>query len=280
MDKGISAKACPKGTYSDDFNNNNFCTPCSTGSTTVREGSNSSTLCNLASVGYYLLPAGANATAAQCPLHTYNNEEATIYSCKPCLNGLMTRVVGSTGPSDCLVAPGFELKPGAENGWGLESVNPPIARKCLQNTYGVPTARLATAAAVCFPCRGNMYTMDWLTNVTVTDGYMTEDVCVVKPGWGVDATGMVVRCPLGFVNPGYNRGPCDSCPAGYWGIPDDPKNVDAMTVCVIKPGWMMDGVSGLPKPCDKGTFGTGGDLQDIKSAGEGLAAHLMMNDHE
>jgi hypothetical protein len=148
---GGAGLSCPRGTYTDAFNNAPACTPCRNGLTTVKEGSSASADCRLAKAGFFVqevqLPnnlAGeqlphspaqegvqavaaadgdtgdANAThteyvAVPCPVGTYQDRETEATSCTPCPNGLTTREPGADGVVLCLAPPGVQLLPGADN---------------------------------------------------------------------------------------------------------------------------------------------------------------------
>jgi len=50
---------------------------------------------------------------------------------------------------------------------------------------------------------------------------------------------------------------CEPCPARLWTLYEGAKELDE---CVVIPGWQDDPNSNLTKPCDKGTYSTGGNL--------------------
>jgi hypothetical protein len=208
MEKGTQGRLCPKGTYSEGNNKNVACPACPDGTTTLKEGSTSILACNRSIPGYQMI---GPTQAELCPLSYYNDKEAG--NCTLCPNGFMTQLMGSTGIADCLVPPGWELKPAAaaitpcavgwykegwnrvpcvrcgDNlfteaigsvskddclvpaGWGLKSYVPIlVAELCVRNKYGDPKARAALRDAVCFECRPNLYTVDFLTNTNLTEG--------------------------------------------------------------------------------------------------------------
>jgi hypothetical protein len=71
---------------------------------------------------------------------------------------------------------------------------------------------------------------------------------------------MVMMCQEGLFNEGLNRSPCRECDAGYTSVETGP---DSPTACVVRSGWALDAASGLPKPCDAGSYGTGGSAGNI-----------------
>jgi hypothetical protein len=145
--------SCPRGSYTDAFNNAPACTPCRTGLTTAAEGSAASSNCKVAKAGFYVqevqlpnttgeqLPPNDQpqpeigvqaATAADdsssgsgdmrteyvgvpCPIGSYQDRETEAESCTPCPNGLTTQSIGADGVAFCLAPPGVQLLPGAEN---------------------------------------------------------------------------------------------------------------------------------------------------------------------
>jgi hypothetical protein len=71
---------------------------------------------------------------------------------------------------------------------------------------------------------------------------------------------MVMMCQEGLFNEGFNRNPCRECDAGYTSVET---GADSPTACVVRSGWALDAASGLPKPCDAGSFGTGGSAGNV-----------------
>lgn len=67
-------------------------------------------------------------------------------------------------------------------------------------------------------------------------------------------------CQEGLFNEGFNRQPCRECDAGFTSVET---GSDSPTACVVRSGWSVDAKSGLPKPCDAGTFGTGGTAENV-----------------
>jgi hypothetical protein len=112
-----------------------------------------------------------------------------------CGTGLTTAKIGSVSVDACLVPAG----------WGLTQLTPePIPVMCANGSYGVNSTRAVVATSRCVLCPPNMFTADQLTNVTAAQGYMDEQACLVRPGWGTTATGVEI-CPAGSYNEGLNR---------------------------------------------------------------------------
>jgi hypothetical protein len=107
-------KLCQKGTYSTDFNSNVTCEACPYGITTAAEGSTSAAACSFAQKGFYINPENA-AEALECPVDTYQDQEANVTACTACPNGWKTEEGGATGEMLCLAPSGFELAEGAAN---------------------------------------------------------------------------------------------------------------------------------------------------------------------
>ena len=76
---------------------------------------------------------------------------------------------------------------------------------------------------------------------------------MVAAGWGMTTTAPQ-RCPVGTYNAGQNRLPCTPCATGLTTVADGRTSA---TQCVVQAGWRMGG-DGIPAPCDKGTYSTGG----------------------
>jgi hypothetical protein len=140
-------------------------------------------------------------------------------------------------------------------GWGLTSLNPMVAAKCQQNTYGHNETRVAVANARCTACPSNMFTIEILDERALNAGdlYISEAACLVKAGWGTTST-IPQECPVGTYNAGKNRLACQHCDTGFTTVGTAKTSGDA---CVVQPGWKM-GSDGIPAPCDKGTYSTGG----------------------
>ncbi|WIA20328.1 hypothetical protein OEZ85_006160 [Tetradesmus obliquus] len=224
-DMGASAKTCPRGTYTPDFNSLPACLTCPAGITTVRDNSTSIGHSKLARKGYYLV----NATAAEeCPMGSYQGREAEVYKCDECPYGYQTRVEGAGGNAECMAPPGVELQEGAE--WVSEC--------------GLGSYKEGWNKNPCRPC-GNGLT-------TAAAGSVSAEQCLIPAGWG---TGEVKVCPPGTYNAGYNRKPCQECGTGFTSIEAGGEDEDA---CVVQSGWAMDIHFGIPKPCDVGTYSTGG----------------------
>ncbi|WIA40625.1 hypothetical protein OEZ86_013961 [Tetradesmus obliquus] len=206
-DMGASAKTCPRGTYTPDFNSLPACLTCPAGITTVRDNSTSIGHCKLARKGYYLV----NATAAEeCPMGSYQGREAEVYKCDECPYGYQTRVEGAGGNAECMAPPGVELQEGAE--WVSEC--------------GLGSYKEGWNKNPCRPC-GNGLT-------TAAAGSVSAEQCLIPAGWGV---------------------PCQECGTGFTSIEAGGEDEDA---CVVQSGWAMDINFGIPKPCDVGTYSTGG----------------------
>ncbi|WIA13594.1 hypothetical protein OEZ85_007160 [Tetradesmus obliquus] len=269
------------------------------GFTTAGTGSNSSAQCDRVMPGYFIV----NATyAAPCPLGSYQGSEGTVYSCNSCPFGYITRDDGAGGNAECLAPPGWELKEGAavitecepgfykegwnknpcltcgiglttlkngsvsvdqcriKPGWGIKTFVPLEAEMCNNSRYGDPEPRPVVASARCVPCTINLFTLDVLTGNATTTGYISEQDCITKPGWGLEISGIVAMCQEGLFNEGFNRQPCRECDAGFTSVET---GSDSPTACVVRSGWSVDAKSGLPKPCDAGTFGTGGTAENV-----------------
>ncbi|KAF6251142.1 hypothetical protein COO60DRAFT_1677280 [Scenedesmus sp. NREL 46B-D3] len=295
LDKGIG-KLCQRGTYSTDLSSNNNCVPCPEGITTANEGSTTAAACSLALKGYYIDPSNSTL-AIQCPLDTYQDQEAAVTACTPCPFGWKTKETGATGLALCLAPPGFELLGNAASisacpagsykadwnrnlcvecgsgvitaaegsvskdaclvpaGWGLTSLSPMVAEPCQQDTYGHDVDRVAVANARCTACPTDMFTLDTLEGRARNESelYTSEAACLVKPGWGTTST-IPQECPVGTFNEGNNRAPCQQCGTGWTTVAAARTSEDQ---CVVQAGWQM-AVDGIPAPCDKGTFSTGG----------------------
>ncbi|WIA33742.1 hypothetical protein OEZ86_006857 [Tetradesmus obliquus] len=269
------------------------------GFTTAGTSSNSSAQCDRVMPGYFIV----NATyAAPCPLGSYQGSEGTVYSCNSCPFGYITRDDGAGGNAECLAPPGWELKEGAavitecepgfykegwnknpclacgiglttlkngsvsfdqcsiKPGWGIKTFVPLEAEMCNNSRYGDPEPRSVVASARCVPCTINLFTLDVLTGNATTTGYISEQDCITKPGWGLETSGIVAMCQEGLFNEGFNRQPCRECDAGFTSVET---GSDSPTACVVRSGWSVDAKSGLPKPCDAGTFGTGGTAENV-----------------
>uniref|UniRef100_A0A383VRV3 Tyrosine-protein kinase ephrin type A/B receptor-like domain-containing protein n=1 Tax=Tetradesmus obliquus TaxID=3088 RepID=A0A383VRV3_TETOB len=294
-DKGIG-KLCKRGTYTTEVNSNTTCASCPEGITTADEGSTSPDDCALAQKGYYINPNDATE-ALECPQDTYQDQEAYVTSCTPCPNGWKTEDTGATGVPLCLAPPGFELLPNASAitpcplssyktewnrngciqcgsglitkeegsvsndaclipaGWGLTSMSPVTAAPCEKNTFGDDTSRVVASDARCNACPGDTYTLDTLENRNRSSNelYTSDADCLVKPGWGTTST-IPQECPVGTYNEGKNRLPCKQCGTG-WTTVSTGRTSESQ--CVIQAGWKM-GADGIPDPCDKGSFSTGG----------------------
>ena len=112
LDKGIG-KLCQRGTYSTALSSSNNCVPCPDGITTAGEGSTTAGACSLALKGYYIDPDNSTL-AIECPLDTYQDEEAAVTACTACPYGWKTKETGATGLALCLAPPGYELLEGAQ----------------------------------------------------------------------------------------------------------------------------------------------------------------------
>jgi len=290
-------KKCQKGTYTTDFNSAAFCTACTDGVTTSTEGSTLASACSFAIKGFYMINA---THAEPCPLHTYNDVElASGQECTPCPFGWKTRDTGADGLALCLAPPGWEQATAGANitecvnnfykadwnrnpcekcgdglktndtgsvskdaclvpaGSGLTSISPLAASPCVKSSYGVDVDRAAVANARCASCPLNMFTLDDINGTAApVTGYVSEQSCLVRPGWGTTAS-IVEQCKAGTYNAGYNREPCKPCAAGMTTLSEGSTSISD---CVIQPGWAMDSVLGIPKPCDKGSFSIGGNL--------------------
>uniref|UniRef100_A0A383VTT6 Tyrosine-protein kinase ephrin type A/B receptor-like domain-containing protein n=1 Tax=Tetradesmus obliquus TaxID=3088 RepID=A0A383VTT6_TETOB len=165
-----SGKKCQKGTFSTDFNLNSTCDACPDGITTIGDGSTSAAACSLAQKGFYINPDNA-AEALECPLDTYQDQEAAVNACTPCRNGWRTQETGAIGDAACLAPPGFELKDGATN---------------------------ITACAV------GSYKADWNRNpcvacgtglITSEAGAISKDACLIPAGWGLTSAAPMVAAP-------------------------------------------------------------------------------------
>jgi hypothetical protein len=130
-----------------------------------------------------------------------------------------------------------------------------VAARCEKNTYGDSVDRAAVANARCTACPADMFTMDTLESRTLNDGelYTSEAACLVKPGWGTTST-TPQECPVGTFNEGKNRSPCHHCSTGYTTVA---AGKTSESQCVVQAGWAM-AADGIPEPCDKGTYSTGG----------------------
>jgi hypothetical protein len=112
-----------------------------------------------------------------------------------CGSGLTTEKLGSVSADACIIPAG----------WGLIQFTPePIAVMCVNGSYGVNSTRAVVATSRCVLCPPNLFTADQLTNETASQGYVDEQACLVKPGWGMMATGVEI-CPVGTYNEGLNR---------------------------------------------------------------------------
>lgn len=79
-------------------------------------------------------------------------------------------------------------------------------------------------------------------------------VQLVKPGYFRTASGTSI-CPKGTFNTGTSVR-CTPCDKGFTTLKD---GATAKTLCtLVQPGWAMDLKSKTPKPCDKGTWSSGG----------------------
>ncbi|KAF6264065.1 hypothetical protein COO60DRAFT_1663488 [Scenedesmus sp. NREL 46B-D3] len=296
LDKGIG-KLCQRGTYSTALSSSNNCVPCPDGITTAGEGSTTAGACSLALKGYYIDPDNSTL-AIECPLDTYQDQEAAVTSCTACPYGWRTKETGATGLALCLAPPGYELLEGAPTisacpegsykpdwnrnlctecgtgvitlesgsvskdaclvpaGWGLTSLSPMVAEPCEQNTYGHDVDRVAVANARCTACPTDMFTLDVLEGAPRSGLYTSEAACLVKPGWGTTAT-IPQECPVGTFNEGKNRLPCQQCETGLTTVDVGKTSEDQ---CVVQAGWQM-AADGIPAPCDKGSYSTGGTEQ-------------------
>eukprot|EP00775_Hariotina_reticulata_P003962 gene3962-4215_t len=200
----------------------------------------------LAPPGWELLPNASTIT--ECAIGFYKSD----WNRNPCVGcgpGLITADIGSVGRDACMVPAG----------WGVVSLFPVMTAKiCVGNSYGDAVDRPASAASRCSTCSANMYTLDTLAGEVRTTGYTSESDCKLAPGWGQTAT-LVERCERGTFNPGLNRLPCTLCPNAYTTLGEGRTNISE---CVIQPGWMLDVQRNLPKPCDQGSYSTGGTIED------------------
>eukprot|EP00775_Hariotina_reticulata_P014240 gene14240-14388_t len=199
-----------------------------------------------------------------------------------CGQGLATPNPGAKSRSQCFTEAGWGRRQvrvngsmtfvsvmcplGTYNGWYKEGWNRNLCVRC--GNYLSTQGNGSTSKDDCLvPIGANLYTLDVLTKTNATDGYTSEEACLLKPGWGIGPTGLIDKCPPGLFNPGYNRAECSSCPSGYMGydIVLDDGEING-TVCVVQAGWAVDPRFGVPVPCDKGTYSPGGTDDDINGA--------------
>eukprot|EP00775_Hariotina_reticulata_P012417 gene12417-12553_t len=292
---------CTIGTYTTGYNQNSTCTICSTGTTTLAEGSTLLSDCGYALPGYYMT---GPTTAALCPLHTYNNQTAVnVTECTRCMNGYLTRDIGTTGPAQCLAPPGFELKLNATN-----------ITKCELHYYKTGWNRNP-----CLPCGPNLITLfegadDFPGKCLVPVGYGIKSmfppaaVLCVNSTYGqneLQEASLDARCSpcspnmattdiltgvvaaVGYTSdedcllfPGYgmsqNTVGGDKCEIAYYnpGLNRETcepcptrqvtlyEGAKQLSECVVMPGWQGDPATNLTKPCDKGYYSIGGNLTD------------------
>lgn len=161
-----------------------------------------------------------------------------------CGDGIVTLGTGSVTKDSCLVPAGSGL---------VQTGATPSAAICQSNFYGVNADRPVSVAARCVACPPDTFTMDTLTGVATTVGYMDQTDCKAPAGYGLTASGLVEKCPKGTWNSGENREPCKPCGAGFTTVDDGNESADK---CVVQPGWEMR-ATGV-HPCDVGTFSIGG----------------------
>ncbi|WIA13038.1 hypothetical protein OEZ85_006646 [Tetradesmus obliquus] len=241
-----TGKACQKGMYSEELNNLSACIACPAGVTTPGDGSNSSSACGLARPGFHLVnttaaaasaaaAASKAATAAVCPPGSYQGREAAVFECSPCDFGYYTRAEGAAGNAECLAPPGWELKPGAslitecELGYFKEGWN---KNNCSACGSGLTTAKIGSVSA---------------------------DACLIPAGWGLSQLTPEAIAVKWSYNEGLNRKPCRACDTGYTSLA---AGADGEDSCVVQSGWAMDSKFNIPKPCDAGTWGAGGTIED------------------
>jgi hypothetical protein len=93
-------------------------------------------------------------------------------------------------------------------GWGIVTLQPLLAVMCANGSYGINSTRAVTANARCVLCPPNLFTTDQLSSKPATAPYTSELDCLLKPGWGMSASGEVKLCQPGTYNAGYNRKTC------------------------------------------------------------------------
>lgn len=133
------------------------------------------------------------------------------------------------------------------------------AQLCQASSYGYDAPMYNIKASTCNACPPNMLTLDALNGTAADSGYTSIDACLLQAGWGMEPSGSAELCRLGSWNAGYNRAPCTPCPSFMRTLVEGASSV---AECVTVPGWTRDAVSGLLRPCDKGTYGLGGSASD------------------
>lgn len=162
----------------------------------------------------------------------------TCHFALQCGTNLGTLNTGSMTKDACLVPPGY----------GLVASGEMAAEMCGQNFYGMPEARPVSAASRCVACPANTITAD-------SSAHTDQTACQVIAGYGLAAGGIAEICPNGTYNGGGNREVCKSCPAGYTTMTE---GNDALSDCVIRPGWELRTSDNKPHPCDIGSYSKGG----------------------
>jgi hypothetical protein len=127
--------------------------------------------------------------------------------------------------------------------------------RCVDNSYGDDQERPAVASASCTACPPSMYTADHWGAAAPANGYTDQSACKVDSGWGMTESTAVEICQVGFYNSGQKHSPCTACPNGYTTLGTASNSSND---CVIHPGWYYDTSKGLPAPCVKGYWSSGG----------------------
>ena len=201
----------------------------------------------LAPPGYELVSGASNIS--ECAANTFK-ADWNRNPCVSCGTNLITDGTGAVSKDACLVPAGY----------GVISLEPLAAGRCVDNSYGINDTRTAGPGARCTPCAANLLTGENLpaplTAAAPAEGYQSEQACVTQPGWGLPTSGQAELCPLGTYSVGGTRGPCQQCPGGYTTLET---GSTASTACVIVAGWRMHPNLTAPEPCDKGTWSAGGD---------------------